>query len=439
MNWRPFLIACYAAVTALVLWLLLPFFSVALYSAPASDDFCISSLSIRTALGTAWHYYLNVTGRLPALTLIALPSAIVRATGLNLYLVYPLVNVMALAGFIAASIATAELVFMHNSRWPGVIFGCVFAALALSLAVNLVELIYWVTGEACYLVPTIGLMLLGAWFYRSASIGNRIGGCELFLLATALAFVAMFNEFTVFYLVGIVAVSQFVRRSQFYAHLAMLAACVVGYCVILFSPSNAIRLLEFPHSGDIPLSFQIANVYVADYWRYLIKLPSAQCFAVLTACFALATAHPIPAGLAGRRVAFGLSALCVCLLWVYTAYFIGAYGTGGILPLRARNEVIIVFLAATVIAIVSVTQALVGFIRWPMPAPLRLAVVLLGTCFIRPVWDGTNYVLIRREWPQLATFWRETVARDALLSRNEEADVVVPRRTVTPLLLMGDD
>lgn len=50
-----------------------------------------------------------------------------------------------------------------------------------------------------------------------------------------------------------------------------------------------------------------------------------------------------------------------------------------------------------------------------------------------------NYEAIQTEWPQLSTFWQESIARDYLLSTAPEGQVVVQRRSVFPTTLMGDE
>jgi hypothetical protein len=133
-------------------------------------------------------------------------------------------------------------------------------------------------------------------------------------------------------------------------------------------------------------------------------------------------------------------------LWVFTSYFIGTYSTGDVLALRARNEVVAVATVVFAISIVSVVQAVAGavlqFQKREMPRTAMVLALLLaayGTSLIRAIREAPTYSLLNEEWPQLAQYWRESSARNDLLSTTQETDVVVPRRTVTPRLLIGDE
>jgi hypothetical protein len=99
--------AGFAALWGPALWFLGPFISIAMYSSPSTDDFCLASHKARELLPVVLHYYLNGTGRLSALVMITIPSVITRTTGLDLYAVYPLINVCAIIALVIAMIAAA--------------------------------------------------------------------------------------------------------------------------------------------------------------------------------------------------------------------------------------------------------------------------------------------------------------------------------------------
>jgi hypothetical protein len=68
-----------------------------------------------------------------------------------------------------------------------------------------------------------------------------------------------------------------------------------------------------------------------------------------------------------------------------------------------------------------------------------LLVVAFGTWQIPLVTEAPTYAQLRNEWPQLVVYWRESLARNSLLSTASDADVSVPRRTAMPRLLAGDE
>lgn len=109
------------------LWLfplriIIPFLTVALYSSPETDDFCFASHSAWTALASVHQYYTTVTGRLPALTLMAMPSVMSDLLGVDLFVIYPLANLVAMLFFMAAMITVGLLVV--RDHWTlGVLFG----------------------------------------------------------------------------------------------------------------------------------------------------------------------------------------------------------------------------------------------------------------------------------------------------------------------------
>ena len=218
-----------------------------------TDDFCISSLSLRTSIAAVWNYYLYASGRLPALAIIAIPSTVVRATGLDLYAVYPVVMIFAIIGFLVSMVAASSLILRTDNRWISTLFGLLFAAFTLSLLPSVGEFIYWVTGAACYLTASVGAILFAAWCTKQVLSQKHIARTTL-TIVSALCFVtAMFNEFTVFFLLGVAAWALLVRlcfmgkKAQIGAHIALIIVSMLGYCVVLFSPGNIVRNLPiFP-------------------------------------------------------------------------------------------------------------------------------------------------------------------------------------------------
>jgi hypothetical protein len=75
------------------------------------------------SLSAVWQCYVRVTGRLPALLLIAVPSLLARGMRVDLYAVYPLVNVFAIGSFLAAMVVTASMLLRTDDYKPSTLFG----------------------------------------------------------------------------------------------------------------------------------------------------------------------------------------------------------------------------------------------------------------------------------------------------------------------------
>ncbi|MGY3234740.1 MULTISPECIES: hypothetical protein [unclassified Bradyrhizobium] len=442
----------YVLLWFIPLWYLLPFASAALYSSPSTDDFCLASSTLGQAVGAVHQYYVSVTGRLPALAIITMPSLLASATGLDLFAVYPVFNVVVIVLFAGAMMVSATWLLRTDDYLLGGLLGLLSSTLILSLVPNISEFVYWVTGEACYLTAAVGASLFAAWATGVALNRNRIGISSLCLAILVCAFTAMFNEFTAFFLLGAALLSLLFRvlvmrrEAQAGYHVAIIATILLSYCVVFFSPSNAIRLGAYRRSGDIGASFDTALIYLADYAIFLGKLEAVQSFGILAVCFGIATTTRISFRTAAQNMLFAVGLLCLGAVWAFSSYFIGAYSTGEVLALRARNELVAVEVTLLTTCIVIWVQAVLGsllqFQKREMPRTAGVAallVVAFGTWQILPVTGAPTYVQLRDEWPQLVVYWRESLARNSLLSTTSDADVTVSRRTAMPRLLAGDE
>jgi hypothetical protein len=429
---RPALIG-YAALMAIAACLLSPFFAVALYSGPFTDDFCMSSRSFHHTLAEIAQYYLTVSGRLPALLLITLPSDLAHLTGLDLYVVYPLVMVLLLAAFVSAIALASVLVFRQTV--VGILFGLLFSVFALAMVPSLKEFAYWMPGVACYLTAAAGVCLYAGWLAAKTTNDEPIKNPNRMALLCFIT--AALNEFTVFFLLGITCLSAAIRllspkQFQVRPYLLLIAATVAGYCIILLAPGNSHRMALFQNNDNIIASFHNASQYSLEYALYLIRLRQVYAFAALCGCFALIV--PPAARLPAFLFAIGLFGLAV--VWVYVSYFIGAFATGDVIPMRARNELLVVFLFCCSLSGILLVRAAIGPHLAALP---RFGIVAIGTLFILPMRDLPNFDLMQKQWPVLSTFWEESIARDFLLSSSPYDDLLVPKRTVFPSLLMGEE
>lgn len=426
----------------LALWLLLPFISIALYTSPITDDFCLSSHSFAITAAAIWRYYDHVGGRVFALVLSTVPSDLANLTGLDLYAVYPLVDLAGILAFVAAIIASMMLLLSAADRKIAVLFGLLFSTFILATIPDLEEFTYWVTGEACYLSAAAAACLFLAWSTRVALNGKTIDSRTQITVLIGCFLATTTNEFTPILLVGITLLTLAIRyrftaedaQIRFFA--AIIGIITLAYCIMLLAPGNSERLAVHPQSREFAASLHNASKYTLEYWNYLKGLPHVRAFSVLVLCFASAADYraykPVP------TVLFAISLLAGTAAWVFVSYFIGAFGTGEVIALRARNELLVVF-AMSMTASTFILVRLVVADRLAFLASYRIWIIAIGTLFILPVRYAKNYQTIRSEWPELATFWQESMTRDLHLNQSRKITEAVPERSVTPSLLMGEE
>ena len=434
--------AGHTGLFGLALWLLLPFVSIALYTSPITDDFCLSSHSFAITAAAVWRYYDHVGGRVFALLLSTVPSDLANLTGLDLYVVYPLVDAVGIIAFIAAIVLSMVLLFSKADRKIAILFGLLFSIFILATVPDLQEFIYWVTGEACYLSAAAATCLFIAWSTPAALSGEAIDSQTKIAVLIGCFLVTTANEFTPILLIGVTLLTAAIRH-QFSAKDAqigffatILGVILIAYSIMLLAPGNAERVAAHPQSRNFAASIHNASTYTLEYWNYLKHLPHVRAFLVIILCFAVAandrSYKPLPA------IFFAIALLAGVALWVFVSYFIGAFGTGEVIALRARNELLAVFAMSTTISIFILIRGVVVD-RLAFLGRHRLWIIAIGALFILPVRSTKNYQTIHNQWPELATFWQESVARDLYLDQSRKLTEMVPDRSVTPSLLMGEE
>ncbi|MDP2819376.1 MAG: hypothetical protein Q8O29_14120 [Polaromonas sp.] len=431
--------AAYLILIGVSSWVLFPLLAAALYSSPNSDDFCQSSFSLYKVIALIEQYYVSVTGRLPALFMIAAPSVLARITSLNLFVVYPLLMVLLSAGFIF-SIVASSLLFFRGMGWRiGVLFGLMFSISALGLVPSLREFLYWLPGTACYLTAAIGACLYVAWSTRTALDDAVIGGPALIFWAALCFVTAALNEFTVFFILGVACLSMLFQlltsgTARVWPFVATAAAAVAGYGIVLLAPGNSQRMGRFADAGDIWTSLSDAAGYVAEIAGSLADRPEVLAFISLVILFGLATARKLPKPF--WSIAFALGLIALAATWVFVAFFVGAFATGDRIPNRAVNELLVVFGFTGAIALFILVHVVAGSFAHRIKG-VQFFVVLAASACILPMLNAKNYATLRSQWPELAIFWQENIARNHLLSTASADEVVVPRLSVAPSLLTG--
>lgn len=425
------------------LCILAPFMAVALYSGPETDDYCLSAHDLWTALAHIQQYYLTVSGRLPALVLMAIPSVVAGTLGLDFIVLYPLANLAMFCAFIVVMIIVASRLL--RADWTvNVLFGLVISAIVVGLSSGLREFVYWLTGAACYLMPTMGAVLALAYLSDALTRGETLSRKTFVMLMVLCLISSASNEFTGLFLAGVVVLScgcQYFRyggkRAQLGVHAVLLIVIVVGFAVIALAPGSGVRMAQLPRSNDIPFAIQTVTAYVPEYLRAVGTLPAFWCAALSAVCFGCIAAKP--PGASDRRLTllFAALLLAMTMAWVCAAYFIGAYATGELIPLRARNEIWAVCELVGMMVIVLATSAIVQNRLPPIAATLCVGVTVVALAL--SLSDAPAAQRVREAWPELPTFRQETRHRHFLLTNTTDKEVVVPKRSVRPSLLMEEE
>jgi hypothetical protein len=432
-RWRwPDVLLLVALLVQVVV--LLRFVGAGLYASPETDDFCFAYHYFDDGLsGTVAIFYKTAIGRVVPMVLMTIPAMISKATSIDFFIVYPLVMITFLAGLVALCIwAAARL-------WPGLpIAGRLFLGLMLAAtisvnALSLREMLYWLPGAACYLVPAGMLAIILLHLLTSALDGHRLTTRATAALGVLCFAAATCNEFTPIWIMASIAASFGLRRfSQFRQHAALAACTAAGFLVLLAAPGNLVRMSQYPAGGRFSAAAGSALTYFYYDWTVLLTQPSS--IAWLLICAAM-TVFIFPGKPIQRWEAFMASAgLAVLFLACsFVTCFIAYYATGEILALRARNEIEVIVIQ---LSIASVALARLATAR--LPNRRVAAIVLCVALSFSPLYSRAMG-LWRNQHGSFNTFWLETMQRHATLSLAKATDLAVPARTVRPSVLMQED
>ncbi|MGY3081993.1 hypothetical protein ACVWZZ_008401 [Bradyrhizobium sp. LM6.10] len=436
----PFL----AAVAPIVILFCLA--TIALYGAPETDDFCLANhFNADGLIGTLEIYYRTLMGRLVPLALITVPAMLAKAFNLDYFVMYPSILIAGIVTFIASiTLAIGRL-------WPGiavperVLVGTTLAATIAVLAISLREMFYWVSGSAPYMVPAVIVTIVLVEMVRSAANETLLSPAAIALLSLLCFLGALCNEFTPLWLIAFITASLLFRKAchhptpQARSHLAMVAATVAGLAILLLSPGNALRMEAYPAGQKLAESFMMAAYYLwLDLW-WLYDEAAARAWVLFLVIFSLLV---VPARRAPTKPTLLLAAGLIVLILgcAYAAYFVAYFATGEDLATRGRNEVIVLLLVGLG-CVVATSARLLPRGAAPGKRNGTVQVIALLACAAAStlLFRGRALVAVNAESSQFATFQQETMERHTLLRTTAEKSVVVPERSVKPLVLMSAD
>ena len=361
---------------ALVVLSVLPFVVLAFDSHPSLDDFSDAVMRQRLGFwGAQRDLYLGWTGRY-ATSLLLMDVSPLRWPGWpGVYFLVPLGTLLALAGgLFALFTALAEGAWAVRTRLLAT--GAVLA-LWLAQAPSVAECLYWYNGVAVYSLPNALFLLwlvallglvrsarpaFGYW-YR----GLATAGLSIFLIGS--------NEIVALVvLAGLAGTGLWAwwrRREHLPALLGLLLLAAVAAPVAFLAPGNMQRLAVINRPvqlGWAAVGAVASSVYLVVNWlgEWLVLA------ATLLALPALARLAERPGTLAHRLsrvqpllLAGGLLALLV--LAGAPSY----WATGGMMPLRARTAVYLLFLVGWLVLVLAGLGA--ARRRWPRLGAGRLA------------------------------------------------------------------
>jgi Family of unknown function (DUF6056) len=446
------LFARFAGVGVWILATLVPaaflarLFALTLYAIPESDDFCLSFQNAAYGfIETARIWYVSAVGRIVPLFLIQIPAAISGASGLDYFLSYTATLAALEISFAAAMLLVAFRLWPEAKPWQNVFMAVALLAVTLSRLPSLREMLFWLPGVTCYTVPGAIVAIMLVEFVRAAEANTRIGRRTTGALVIASFVASLCNEFTPAWLVGLVLCSLIIRAVyrqdlQIREHAIIGLAALVGFLIMLFAPGNAVRIGQFPLAGDLKRSL------VEGYRDTRVHFRGAQwLWLVVVAIFSVMEPETSKVS-TGKRLLLAVLVPMFCLACGFLAFFAAQYSTGSLLAARAQNQVLMLLLVGSTISVAVLSRSIRTAVSSMTTRPIMLphyaqsiVAILLGAFLILPLNNSETARVVRSDRSSLRAFWLESLERHARLTLSMEPEAVVPRHSVSPSTLVGED
>lgn len=376
----------------LVALVLLPFVALCFYSHPGADDFCDAVLRQQAGFwDTQLDLYLHLTGRLFTSVLLTEANPL-RLRLLDAYWVVPLLTLALLL-----SSLYALLTALVGPAWSaGTRALAAAAALALWLLQNpsVAESVYWYNGLAVYTVPTallLGWLATLVRYWLASTPRRRAGWLGLnLLLGTAVLWSNEIIALPLLAAVGGLALWEWGRGGPRRGALAGASGWFAAALAVSgLAPGNLVRaaIIDTAVPGPLlvlgPLG---SSAYLLLNWASSGVLLAATALALPALARLVEAAPPALHRLAELRPAQLLAAAGGVLLLLPLAGLPSYWATGGLMPLRARASVYLLFLvgwfAAVLGGLVVARQApwlpaVAARPGWPRPAAAALWAWLL--------------------------------------------------------------
>jgi hypothetical protein len=430
---------------------LLKLFAPTLYSIPESDDFCFAYSHLQSGFGgTLWTFYHSAIGRVVPVLLMQIPAAISSVTFID----YFLGNVLTLVVF--EILFAAATVFVMSRVWPlgsftqWIATGAALAAAITCEAPSIREMLYWLPGVSCYMVPAAIAVLVFVEFINAVENGTEFSPWTARALAIGCFVAALCNEFTPAWLIGIVICSLLARKIfghqlQIREHALIGLAAVAGYAILLLAPGNAVRMGQFSTAGSFIHSLvEALNFSLIGLGRMLREPATASWLAIAAL---LTIVQPEQTEVPDRkRKLLAAGVALVSLGCGYFEYFVHQFATGNRLVERAQNEALIFVLFGLTMSVVLLARSFRDPIRQRLevlvpPRSLAAALVPAGVAILAivPLYYSSNATLLRVEQASFRAFWLEAIERHVNLTLSTERSLTIPKYRATPSALTSFD
>jgi hypothetical protein len=441
-NFARHLPAILASVVPL--YVILKLVMVALYASPETDDYCFAfHYRDEGVARTIAMFYDHAIGRVVPMLLMMASAMASKASGVDLFVLYPLMMAAGVVAFVGVAIFAVGRLWTDVSMAQRIFMGLAMSAAVFSAAVSLREMLYWAPGVDCYLVPGTIVVIVFFELFESAARGSGISNVAGAGAGILCFLAAMCNEFTPLWLIAIVVASFIFRRfsshplPQARLHAMLLAITMIGFAVLLAAPGNRVRMGLYPANGKLLDSVSASMWFTPRELMVFFSEPGVVGWLLIVALFS-AVVSPVRFRSRAGSVILALGTVCLLAGCVYGVNFVGYYATGEYLAFRARNEVIVLLVVGSTCAVGLVASVLADAWRTKNPAIHAGALLACGLLCLT-AFSGRAMLALSSERSQLDVFWLESMARHALLKLDPSADIVVPNRTVRPSVLMAED
>lgn len=367
-----------------------PYFFLALFSVPSSDDFGQAFKSIdQGILGFLSSYYMNWSGRYASGLFIAtfnvLGHQIDHCFLINFYYIVPI-------GIIFLCLASSHLFIALISgefklRWQ-IIFALVSTILVFSY-IELRSTVYWLSGGAVYtlgnslflvsLSITLSLIYirsihrnLAVWLALNAGLIFFINGCNEIIM--------MCNVVIMSGLVILGYLFKSIEKTDYYKLLLLELVAIISTLISVLAPGNAVRTAQDGQQTEI------LKVMLKSLWEMIDNVfhwinPLWLCFCIV---FFLISRYLLSDKLELyiRNTRKFIPLLISLLAALYMSYFVRYYAQGSAGPLRANSTSYVIFFALTCFI------CLYGYVKYDMHERLRRCtskhtfIVVILYCFL---------------------------------------------------------
>jgi len=428
---------------------LLRFLILTFYAVPEHDDFCFSYMNLQHGFAeTIAIFYKTISGRILPLFLMQVPAGMSDASGIDFFMCYVATLVALEAAFVACFLFLAYRLWPRASMPQLICFGAAFAATLVGTAPIVREMLYWLPGVACYMVPGTVFLLIFAELVRSVEETDNITRLATTMLAVGCLIASLSNEFTAIWLIGLISGSLAVRRIlgvsvQVREHAIMAGVTLVGAILVWLAPGNSARMGQLPGAGNIGHSITDGLVYSLSNLARFVGDPAILAWLLFVVIFT--AAQPAPTNVSRRtRTLLAMLVTAFSLACGYLTYVAHEYATGLRLVPRAQNETAVLLLFGLTMTAVLLTRAHYDLLRRLVPrgqhsfgtssVPLLLAAIL-----VLPIYNSKTWKMVQSEQKYLHTFWLESMQRHIYLTLLDQENVAIPKHSVAPTIIMGGD